>query len=100
MKTANINIYSFNELSNEAKQKAIYEHGVFLDSFPIEYENEDGEMINEYIEHTENDIIESIEANEYLFFKDGTMCSCVTYCGTHPKIGITELKLHGEVYTL
>jgi len=100
MKTATIKIYEFKELGNISKDSAIMEHGIFLDSLPVEFEDENGNLKEEYIEHTENDIIESIEANEYLFFYDGSMASCVTYCGQHPKKGVTELNFKGEIYTL
>lgn len=100
MKQTNINLYEFAELSQKAQGKAISEHIDFMDSLPEESENEDGTMISEYIEHSEEDAIDSIEANEYLFYADGTLANCVTYCGAHPLAGITELKFHGEVYRL
>ena len=96
MKTIEINIYSFNELSEKAKETAILEHGQFLDSQPIDYEEEDGELKIEYIEHSENEIIESIEMNEYLFFNNGELVESVTYCGNHPKKGITEITVFGQ----
>lgn len=75
MKTVNVTIdlYSFSELNKIAQQKAISEHESFLNSMPIKYENEEGEMISEYIEHTEAEVIESIEANQYLFFSNGEL---------------------------
>ena len=95
MQTLQINLYSFEELSDEAKNKAIYESIEFLDSEPIE--NESGEIVNEYVEHTEEDAKEFISINDYLFFKNGTLAHTVTYCGNHPKRGKSEFFLHGEI---
>jgi len=98
MKTVQINLYSFAELSESARERAISEHGNFLDSEGEQYENEQGEMVTEYPEHTSNEIIESIEANEYLFFANGELASCCTYVGKHPKAGTTEFTFKGNVY--
>jgi len=100
MKQVTISLYSFNELSNDAKQKAIDEHCTFLDSQPEEYENEEGEMVEEYFEHSEEDTIESINANEYIYFQDGKMAYCTTYTGGHEKSGITEFHFHGKTYDI
>lgn len=100
MKQVTINLYSFAELSEQAKERAISEHGIFLDSLPLEYEDESGKFKVEYHEHSEEEIIDSINANEYIFFADGEIASCVTYTGGHPKAGKTELKFAGEIYTL
>ena len=97
MKTLEINLYKFEELSDEAKEKAIYEALNILDSEPIEYENESGEMVNEYVEHTEEYAKEFILINDYLFFKNGTLAHTVTYCGNHPKKGQSEFFIHGEI---
>ena len=100
MKNAQINLYSFNELSETAKQRAIYEHQSFLDFMPIEYENEEGEMINEWHEHSEEETIESIEINEYLFFADGKMANVTRFCGKHPKAGQSILVFAGQKYAI
>ena len=97
MKTLEIKLYSFEELSQEAKEKAINEAIEFLNSEPILCENENGEMINEYFEYNENEAEEFIIANDYLFFKNGTLAHTVTYCGNHPKKGQSEFFLHGEI---
>ena len=97
MKTLEIKLYSFEELSKEAKEKAINEAIEFLDSEPTEYENENGEIIYEYFEHDENEAEEFIIANDYLFFKNGTLAHTVTYFGNHPKTGQSEFFLHGEI---
>lgn len=102
MKTLQIELtlYNFEELSETAKQIAIYEHGIFLNQFPQECQNEKGEMYREYIDHTEAEIIESITINEYLFFQTGNLASVTTYTGKHEKAGISELTLEGKIYTL
>lgn len=101
MKTVTINIYQFSELPKEGQQKAIDEHGSFLDGEGIEYENENGEMVTDYdYVHTEQDIIDSIEANEYYFYFNGEMANCVTYTGKHEKTGITELTFKNQTFVL
>jgi len=100
MKTVKINLYSFDELSESAKETAIYEHIEFMDSLPEEYENEAGELVSEYVSHTEEEAKDSIKANDYFFFPDGNLAYCVTYCGVHPKSGTTEFNFHGEVYQI
>jgi myosin-crossreactive antigen len=100
MKTVKINLYKFEELSEEAKEKAIIEHQDFLDSQPIECENEAGELVDEWHSHSEDETIESIEANEYIFFEDGSLTNCVTYTGKHPKAGKTEMTFKGRIYEI
>ena len=97
MKTLEIKLYSFEELSKESKEKAINEAIEFLDSEPTEYENENGEIVYEYFEHDESQAEEFIDVNDYLFFKNGTLAHTVTYCGNHPKTGQSEFFLHGEI---
>lgn len=65
--------YELDDLSPEVRKNVIIEHGNFLDETGESCENEDGEMITEYFEHSENDIIHSIDINEYLFSEDGEM---------------------------
>lgn len=55
-------------------------------------------MKYEYIDHTEQDAEEFINANEYLFFSNGDLANTVTYCGAHPRAGESELILNGETY--
>ena len=99
MKTVSINLYSFSELNDHAKNRAVDEHRDFMQSFPDQYENEHGELVVEYTEYTKTDVILSIETNEYLFFADGTLADTVQYVGKHPKVGISELTFYGEIYT-
>jgi hypothetical protein len=100
MRTATINLYQLQELQSVAKERAVAEHGNFLDSVPIEFEDENGKLLREYHEHTKAEIIESIEANEYYFFADGELAPVTRYCGNHPKAGQNELKFHGQVLIL
>lgn len=91
MKTAilKINLFQFQELSDEAKTKAIEEHFYFLNSLGIEAENESGQMITEEYEPSESEVVESIEINEYFFYEDGEQAHTVTYTGKHPLSGST-----------
>ena len=92
--THNINLFNLNELSEDAKEKAIEEHRVFLlsvmnpkDFISGDPEYDTDEKINEaydreyeYYSVHDEPIIESIEINDYLFYSDGTLAPCVTYC--------------------
>lgn len=89
MKQVTINLYSFRELDKSAKEKAIYEHSVFLN-----------EIDREGRTYNRTETIEAIEINEYLFYQDGTLAHCTTYTGKHNKAGLTEFKIHGEVFPL
>jgi hypothetical protein len=97
MKTINVSLYSFSELSGQAKDRAINEHEQFLCSVGFDCENEAGVMVTEYPEELDEEtVIDSIEANEYLFYSDGTLARAITYT----KTGITEVSLFGEVHTV
>lgn len=98
MKTIKINLYTFAELSDEAREYAINDAIIFLDNEPTEYEDENGEIKSEYINHTEKEAEDFINANEYLFFKNGEQAHTITYFGAHPRTGESELNLFGETY--
>lgn len=100
MKQVTINLYSFSELSKEAKKTAIQEHWTFLNSVPVEQETETGEMKEIYEDYKEKDVIENILINEYIYFANGELANCTTYTGKHPKTGTTEFKFHGIVYDI
>lgn len=101
MKNVTIQLYSFNELSQQAKEKAIMEHRMFLESMPVSVENEEGELVDEYEQYDDDAaVIDNIEANEYLFFQDGSLAHCTTYTGKHEKAGITEFHFHGITYDI
>lgn len=106
-----IKLYSFHELGREAQRKAIEEHRAFLletlrpDFIDGVTDWDDPEKMNmyrqeyKYIEEHDEYIIENIEINEYTFFADGEICwSCHYTAG--PKKGLTEIKIHGELFTL
>ena len=101
MTQVKISLYSFAELSDKAKQRAINEHMNFLLSEGYQEENEAGEFVTVYRNEMEEDeVIENIELNEYLFFEDGKLAHCVTYTGGHEKAGTTELFFHGQIIVL
>ena len=79
-----IGLYLYSELEGEAKEKAFNEHEDFLNS------------VSE-ISHPD-DVEDSINANEYLFFENGELANCTTYTGKHEKAGITEFKFLGKIY--
>ena len=95
-----INLYTIYELSENAKEKAINEHGDFLQSIGSEYEAENGDMVTDYSRPTEAEILDSIEANEYLYFEDGEMAHTIHYCGKHEKSGTTEFNFMGNTYDI
>ena len=96
----NFNIYTLNEINPQAKEYAIMEHGDFLEQIGSEYEDDNGEMKIDYSRPTDDEIIESIEMNDYRFFHNGKFVKSCTYTGGHPKQGITEYTIEGEVYTI
>ena len=101
MKQVTINLYSFSELSEEAKEKAIFEHADFLQSIGQEVEDEDGNLVTEYgHEISREEVIESIDANDYIFFADGDLAHCTTYVGKHERAGETDFKFKGQVYSI
>jgi len=66
--TKTINIYSFSELSVEAKENVVY----WLDFNPIEYETENGEFEHLYfIDMEESEIQEHCDMNGYEFTENG-----------------------------
>ena len=87
MYSFNVNLYTFAELSTNAQAKAIEEHRRFLldDMRPEDFISGDSEhdtpesleeqYNSEYFYVLENDepVIESIEANDYLFYESGEM---------------------------
>ena len=101
MKTVHIEIclYSFDELSEKAKEKAINDHRAFLleEMQPDDFISGDPEYDtpeelqkcyeSEYDYYLFNDdpIIESIECNDYMFLKSGELAHTIHYCGKHPK---------------
>ena len=100
MKTVKINLYSFDELMEESKNRAINEAIIFLNNDLIDIEDESGNMQEEYFEHTEEDAEEFIRINDYLFFKNGELANVTEYTGIHPRAGQTELILKGEVFNI
>ena len=100
MKTVKINLYSFNELMEESKNRAINEAIIFLNNDLISIEDESGNMQEEYFEHTEEEAEEFIIINNYLFFKNGELANVTEYTGRHPRAGQTELILKGEVFNI
>jgi hypothetical protein len=82
MKTVTINLYSFDELSNKAKQIAIEEHNDFLRS--------EGEI------RTREEVEESILINEYFFYSNGQLAPTVKYTGKHEKAGETYFLFQDE----
>ncbi|HHX70423.1 MAG TPA: hypothetical protein GX708_20510 [Gallicola sp.] len=95
-----IKLYSFSELSEKAKRKAIEAHREFMLSI-IEL-NDFKNGIAEYDYYARNDepIIESIEANDYLFFENGELAHTVRYCGNHPLAGETHFIFNGANYII
>jgi len=100
MLTVSINLYSLNELNEKARLFAINDYANFLEEIGQECEDENGEMHTDYSRPDDETTIETIEANKYLFFEDGTMASITHYCGKHEKAGITEFKFKGRVYDI
>ncbi len=93
MRTATIDLYKFDELNEEAQEKAICEHIEFeievMDRHSPYYECAEemdrmqtpwflGQVI---FEKHKQDIIDNITLNEYLFFDDGNLIPLDYYRG-------------------
>lgn len=88
-------LYSLDELSEDARQTAIEEHRRFLldimrpeDFISGDPEYDTPEQLQEayesefdYYSYSDDPIVESIEANEYLFFESGELAHAVEYTG-------------------
>lgn len=89
MRQVLINLYSFSELSKEAKNKAIEDHSIFLNEVDPQGRN-----------YSKRETVESIEINEYLFFPNGELAHITEYTGKHPKAGKIEFHLEGITYDI
>jgi len=104
-----IKLYSFSELSEKAKRKAIEAHREFELSImepndfitgiaeydtPEELQKAYKAQYDYYLMNDEP-IIEIIEANDYLFFENGKLAHTVRYCGAHPLSGETHFIFNG-----
>lgn len=103
-----IELYSFEELNQDARQAAIEEHRSFLlDAMtPADFISGDPEYDTpeelrkqynaEYDYYMDNDepIVDSILANEYMFYKSGIMAN-VQYIHRHGE-RLTVLKAYGQ----
>lgn len=92
-----INLYSFKELSSESQELAIGKHCEFLNDVSIDEGYPEYDM---YKEEDKEVIVEDIEANAYIFYKDGRVADCTTFTGKHPKAGTTEFTIHSETYKI
>jgi hypothetical protein len=92
MKTVKINLYQFEELEKFAQLRAVYDHQNFLDSEPLEQEDESGDI--------EEETKENILLNQYHFFKSGKLAEVTTYTGKHPKTGKEELFFETQIIEL
>lgn len=107
--TVSVTLFQFSELSEPAQRKAIEDHREFLLSImrPEDFISGDPEYDTpvllqkaynaQFAYYCESDesITESIEANEYWFFTDGTLADVVTYTAG-PKKGKSVFTFHGE----
>lgn len=103
MKTVTLNLLSISELNKEAKNIAIEQHRDFLvESYRDDMFDDSFNMTrSKYTKSlTKQEVIEDIEANEYLYFPNGEMANITYYCGKHEKAGQTELKLFGAIYSI
>ena len=109
-----IKLYSFSELSEKAKRKAIEDHREFelsnmrpedFITGTTEYDTPEElqrayEVQYDYYAMDDEPIIELIEANDYLFFENGELAHTVRYCGNHPLAGETHFIFNGTDYLI
>ena len=101
MKKVTINVYELKELDKHIQNMLIDEHRDFLISiYSDDMFDESFNMTrSKYAKTlTKSKIIKDIEANEYLYFKNGDLVQYVEYTNSHPKAGKRELTLNSEVY--
>jgi restriction endonuclease S subunit len=95
-----INLYSYDELKEKAKDKAFIEHEDFLNQLGEEFENEEGVLIKEYVKHDKEEVEDSLRINEYLFFESGEIAHIMHFTGEHEKAGTTKFYFNDKVYIL
>jgi hypothetical protein len=109
-----IKLYSFSELSEKAKRKAIEDHREFLLSTMkpedfisgiAEYDTPEELQKNYEAEYNyylfdDRPIVEDIEVNDYLFFENGEIAHTITYRGNHPLAGETHFIFNGVDYLI
>ena len=104
-----VELFRYDELNPEAREKAFDEHEQFLRENPSTYEDEDenGNIIEKYdnmddwtLEEVKEYVEDSIRINEYWFFSNGEMADTVCYTGKHEKAGTTELTFLGNTFVL
>jgi len=95
-----IKLYSFSELSEKAKRRAIETHREFILSIMESDDFETGIVEYDYYARNDEPIIENIKANDYLFFEDGELAHTITYCGNHPLAGETHFIFNGVDYLI
>lgn len=100
MKQVLINLYEIHELTPKAKERAISDHFNFMCAVGQEVEDDNGGMYTDYSEPDETEVLDSIEANEYMFYADGDIARCCRYVGEHPKSGTTELIIGTDIYII
>ncbi len=96
----NIQLYSFDELSDQAKKTAIEEHREFmLDVAHYNLFEDEDDFIFYYESLLTNDslIIENIKCNDYLFFKDGSLANVTCYM-RNDKCYKKEFCFMGDTY--
>lgn len=103
MKTVKVEIelFELSELSEEVRETVLNDRCYFLSS---SYTDDDIELYGSIKEYwnslTKDSIIESIEMNEYLFYKDGSLANVVNYCGEHERAGETVLTFQDKEYII
>ena len=55
-------------------------------------------MEYEYVLSHDDAVIDSITANNYLFYHDGTLANATRYYGDHPLKGYVSVAIHGDTY--
>ena len=91
-----VNLYTIDDLKGEGRETAIREQIIFLDTTPVSVENENGELEDKYFEHTKEEAIENMRANEYLYFADGEIADITHYCGKHDLSGYSVFTFQDQ----
>jgi len=98
--------YELSDLPEDTRRKVLAEHAEFLaeiDSEDVRPAIEEAERLltpwfftEIALDTCEEDIVSSIEVNEYLFDQSGDLLPITEYTDGHPKTGTCSIRIHGK----
>ncbi len=98
-----IKLFRLAELDEDARERALEEHRDFLVTvYSDDMYDSSFEMTQEKYENelTEDEVIDSIDINDYLYYASGEMAHTIQFTGGHARSGERILKHQGEEYSI